>query len=504
MTDKGMVHGSAKAGLRSFLGIPFAATTGAGNRWKPPQPAAAWTTTLDATKLGPICPQLNPSTMAYDPTSDENCLSVNVWTPAETSATPLPVMAWVFGGAFVFGSGGAAPYGGDHLVPKGVVVVTFNYRVGALGFMGHRALAAEDPGGATGNYGLLDQRAALQWVQTNIGAFGGDKDNVTVFGESAGAKSVCLHLLSPGSKGLFKRAIVESGFCTVPGLTLSDAEAQGDRYAQAMGCTDSTMALSCLRALPATGVVAGPANAPAMLPGGLLYQDDATSLSFQPIVDGQFLTDEPETLLTAKKAAPVSVLEGANTAEGALFHNGVFGDTPITSEADYQAALMRRFGTNAGTVAAQYPSGSYMSPNDALTQVTADSVFVCPARKLARLLELSGNKTYLYSFNGKLDNSPVPALAGLSFHSAELPYVFGESYLLGSLPDGGAPLVTAVEDYWTQFAKTDDPNGSPQPTWPVYAAVTDQDQTLDTPVATATGLEKATCDFWDTIPFVAP
>jgi para-nitrobenzyl esterase len=504
MTDKGMVHGSTAKGVRAFLGIPFAGTTGGPNRWKPPQPAAAWTKTLDATKLGPICPQLNPSTMSYDPTSDEDCLSVNVWTPDPAPAAPLPVMAWIFGGAFEFGSGGAAPYGGDHLVPKGIVVVTFNYRVGSLGFLAHRALAAEDPSGATGNYGLLDQRMALQWIQTNIAAFGGDKADVTVFGESAGAKSVCLHLLSPGSQGLFKRAIVESGFCTVPGLVLADAETQGDRFAQGMGCSDPSSALSCLRALPATTAIAGPAGAPAQVPGGIFYQDDSTSFFFQPIVDGQFLTDEPGTLFANKKAAAVSVLQGANTAEGALFHNGVFGDTPVTSDADYQAALSRRFGSSAAAVAAQYPSASFASPNDALTQVTADAFFVCPARTLARLLEAAGNKTYLYSFNGTLDGSPVAALAGKAFHSAELPYVFGDPYLLGSVPEAGVPLQSAIEDYWTQFAKTDDPNGGSEPTWPVYAAATDQDLRLDQPITTATGLEKASCDFWDTIPVVAP
>ncbi len=498
-TDKGMVHGATSKGVRSFLGIPFGASTGGPNRWKAPQPAAAWTGTKMATKLGPICPQINPSSMAYDPTSDEDCLSINVWTPDPAPAGPLPVMVWIFGGAFVFGSGGAAPYGGDHLVPKGTVVVSFNYRLGALGFLGHRALAAESQ--STGNYGLLDQRLALQWVQTNIGAFGGDKDNVTVFGESAGGKSVCLQLVSPGSKGLFKRAIVESGLCTVPGLALADAEAEGDRFATAMGCTDATSALSCLRGLSADVVTKGPASA-AMLPGGIFYQNDATSFSFQPIVDGQFLPDEPETLFAGKKASAVAVLQGANTSEGVLFHSGVFGDTPVTTEADYEAALMRRFGASEAMVLAQYPASSYASPNDALTQVTADSFFVCPARKLARLLDAAGIKNFLYSFNGSLDATPLPALAGKAFHSAELPYVFGDNYLLGSLPDGGQPLADAIEGYWTRFAISGDPNGAPSPTWPAYSAAGDQHMTLDTSVAAGAGLEKAQCDFWDSVALV--
>jgi para-nitrobenzyl esterase len=497
MTDKGMVHGASSMGVRSFLGIPFGASTGGANRWKAPQPAAAWTGTKMATKLGPICPQINPSSMVYDPTSDEDCLSLNVWTPDPAPTTPLPVMVWVFGGAFVFGNGGAAPYGGDHLVPKGVVVVTLNYRVGPLGFMTHRELVAEAQ--TTGNYGLLDQRLALQWVQANIAAFGGDKNNVTIFGESAGGKSTCLQLVSPGSQGLFKRAIVESGLCTVPGLTLTDAEAEGDRFATAMGCdADAGSSLACLRGLSADVVTKGPAGT-TMQPGGLFYQSDASSYSFQPIVDGQFLTDQPATLFANKKAGNVVVLQGANTAEGVLFHSGVFGDTPVMSEADYEAALTRRFGTSEPMVLAQYPAASYASPNDALTQVTADSFFVCPARKLARLLDAAGNKNFLYSFNGTLSATPVAALAGKAFHSSELPYVFGDGYLLGSIPDGGAPLVDAIEGYWTRFAVTGDPNGGSAPTWPAYTTAGDQYLTLDTTIAAGTGLEKAKCDFWDSI-----
>jgi para-nitrobenzyl esterase len=526
-TDKGMVHGATSGGVRSFLGIPFAATTGGGNRWKPPQPAAAWTTTLQATALGPICPQIDPSTMAYAKTSDENCLSLNVWTPDPAPTTPVPVMVWIFGGAFVFGSGGAAPYNGNHLVPKGdVVVVSMNYRVGALGFLGHSALATEDPSHSTGNYGLLDQQAAMKWVQTNIAAFGGDKNNVTVFGESAGGKSVCLHLLSQGSRGLFDKAIVESGLCLTPGLTLAQAEAEGDRFAEAMGCTgaDSATALSCLRALSATAVTNGPATAPAQLPGGTFYQDNSTTLSFQPIVDGVFLTDQPAILFAANKQAAVPVLQGANTSEGVLFQIQALGPyTPVTTNADYLAALTRTFGANANAIAAQYPvadadagaevsdSGAasldagaggpvvFDSPNDALTQVTADAFFVCQARGLERILSASGVKTYLYSFNGPLTAVPVPQLVGKAFHSSELPYVFGNSYLLGSVPDAGVPLVDAMEGYWTAFAQHGDPNGGSNPMWPAYTTAGDQNLNLDVSITVGTGLEKANCDFWDGI-----
>jgi para-nitrobenzyl esterase len=526
LTDKGMVQGSAAGGVRAFLGIPFADTTGGANRWKPPQPAPAWSTTLNATKLGPICPQIDPTTMAYATTSDENCLSLNVWTPNPPPTKPVPVMVWIFGGAFVFGSSGAAPYDGNNLVPKGdVVIVSMNYRLGALGFLAHSALAAESSTASAGNYGLLDQQAALQWVQTNIAAFGGDKTNVTLFGESAGGKSVCLQMLSPASQGLFQQAIVESGLCLTPGFTLGVAEAEGDRFSQAMGCggADGGSVLTCLRGLSASAVTNGPATAPAQLPGGFFYQDQSTTVStFQPIVDGVFLTDQPAPLFATNKEAAVPLLQGANTAEGILFQTAALGAyTPVMTNADYVAALSRTFGAAADAIAAQYPvagaseddasadaSGAaadggapvgFDSPNDALTQVTADAFFVCQARKLARLVAAAGTKTYLYSFNGPLIDVPIPALAGLAFHSSELPYVWGNPYVLGTVPEAGLPLVADIEGYWTQFAQNGDPNGGSSLMWPAYTMAADQSMDLDTTLSVVTGLEKANCDFWDSI-----
>lgn len=527
MTDKGVVHGSASGGVRAFLGIPFAATTGGANRWKPPQPVTPWSTTLDATKLGPICPQINPSTMTYDPTSDENCLSLNVWTPDPAPAAPLPVMVWIFGGAYVFGSSGAAPYSGDELVPKGnVVVVSMNYRLGPLGFMAHSALAAQDPSHTTGNYGLLDQQAALRWVQTNIGAFGGDKSNVTLFGESAGANSACLHLLAPSSQGLFQKAIIESGLCLTALLDLTDAEAEGDRFAAAMGCTgtDEAAALSCLTQISASDLTSGPASPPAPQPGGLFYQDPGTSLSFKPILDGVLLTGQPAALFSANKEADVPVLQGTNTDEGILFQIAALGAyTPVTTSADYIGALTRTFGAGpAAAIATQYfvassDAGAPLADagaapdaqstgavgfddyNDALTQVTSDAFFVCQARRLERWFAANNQKTYLYSFNGPLTGVPIPQLVGKAFHSSELPYVFGESYLLGSVPDAGAPLVSAMEGYWTRFATTGDPNGGSDPNWPAYTVANDTNITLDTTIATASGLENSSCNFWDNL-----
>ena len=461
-----MVHGASAGGVRSFLGIPFAATTGGANRWKPPQPAAAWTTTLDATALGPICPQIDPSTMAYATTSDENCLTLNVWTPDPAPTKPLPVMVWIFGGAFVFGSGGAAPYSGNHLVPKGdVVVVSMNYRVGALGFLTHSGLAAEDPSHSSGNYGLLDQQAALKWVQTNIAAFGGDKTNVTIFGESAGGKSVCLQLLSPGSRGLFAKAIVESGLCLNPGLTLAAAEAQGDRFATAMGCTDmdSGAALSCLRALSPTALTNGPTTPPAQLPGRPLLsrQQHVAVLS----------TDRGRRLSDGSAGVPLHRQQGSSGPRPAgrehrrghpISDRGARARTRRSPRrrttwprshgrsARMPAPSPRNIRSPAGT--RESPAGTpelqawtpeptgavvFNTPDEALTQVSGDAFFVCQARRLERILSANAAKTYLYSFNGPLTGVPIAQLMGVAFHSSELPYVFGNKYLLGSVPDAG-------------------------------------------------------------------
>jgi para-nitrobenzyl esterase len=272
-------------------------------------------------------------------------------------------------------------------------------------------------------------------------------------------------------------------------------------------------------------IVNGPATTPAQLPGGTFYQDDTTSLMAQPIVDGKFLPDEPATMFASGKQAPVPVLQGANGDEGVLFQNAALGPyTPVVTNDDYVGALTRRFGaTNAALIAAHYPTsasatgpdggvsdaggvpdaggdGGLPAPNDALIQISGDAFFACPARQLARLLAAGTSKTFFYRFNGVLNGSPFAFLMNASFHSAELPYVFGDSYALGSVPPADQPLVDAIEGYWTQFAKTGDPNGGSNPMWPAYTTAADQNLTLDTTIAVSTGLEKANCDFWENIP----
>jgi len=284
----------------------------------------------------------------------EDCLTLNVWTPANRPpGAKLPVMVWIHGGAYVFGSGGE-PYNGEKLAQAGnVVVVSFNYRLGALGFMAHPALGTRVSGTDTppANVGLLDQQLALRWVNDHIAAFGGDPQSITLFGESAGANSVCAHLMAESSRGLFQRAIVESGLCMKPMLTLEAAETLGSSFATAMGCEGSPdEALSCLRALTPQAIQTGPARE--RLPGGVFFQPSSEQYAFSPIVDGTLLTEQPEPAFAAGHFARLPVLHGANTAEGALFHAAPLGGVQPEDDAAFMAALTVRFGARAADVAA--------------------------------------------------------------------------------------------------------------------------------------------------------
>jgi para-nitrobenzyl esterase len=503
-TDKGVVLGASIDGVRIYKGIPYAAPPVGENRFKAPQPAAAWTETLVAGQPGNVCPQISPSTRAF--AGAEDCLYVNVFTPDPAPATPLPVMVWIHGGAFVFGSGSDASYDGSHLVKRGnVVIVTLNYRLGALGYLAHPGLSSSDASMTSGNYGLLDQRAALNWVKTNIAAFGGDAANVTVFGESAGGRSVCWHLVAPGSAGLFHRAIVESGYCMKPTYTRADAEAQGGRFAAALGCTDPIMATTCLRSKPPEEIVMASQGSATPSPGGIFYQDRAAGFAFEPTIDGVNLTGQLADLLAGDTVADVPVLQGANTDEGILFHVAVLGNvTPVMTEDEYLAALTVRYGAeNAALIVAQYPAASFMDdPNAAISAVSGDGTFLCPARQAAKVIAgRGGASTYLYNFGVPLEVNPaVPALANLVFHSAELPFVWGNPYALGMVTAAGQPTADALQDYLLQFARTGDPNTAMSPVqWPVHTAMDDTLLSFGAMIATVPNHKKVECDFWETV-----
>lgn len=503
-TDKGVVRGTSADGVRVYKGIPYAAPPTGDNRFKAPQPTAGWTETLVASQPGPICPQISPATRAF--TGEEDCLYLNVFTPDPAPAEPLPVMVWIHGGAYVFGSGSDASYDGSHLVKRGdVVVVTINYRLGALGYLAHEGLSSSDDSGTSGNYGLLDQRAALEWVKANIEGFGGDKDNVTIFGESAGGHSVCWHLVAPGSAGLFHRAIVESGYCTKPTYDRAGAEAQGARFAAALGCDDDANAVDCMRDKTPEEIVMASQSDPMPSPGGIFYQDRSAGFAFEPTVDDVNITGQLADLLAGDGVADVPVLQGANTDEGILFHVAVLGNvTPVMTEQEYLAALATRFGDEgAMSIVEQYPAADYEDdPNAAITQVSGDSIFLCPARETAALLAARSNaNTYLYNFGVPLEViAALPALAGFVFHSAELPFVWGNPYALGMVTEDGQATADALQDYFLQFARSGDPNSAASPVeWPAYSADEDTLLSFGDTTMTVADLKKEECDFWSTI-----
>jgi para-nitrobenzyl esterase len=492
-TDKGSVQGTVVGKTRIFLGIPFAAPPVGDLRWRSPAPAAPWKETLKATARGAYCAQLNALSPVILGGSAEDCLTLNIWAPEDADGS-TPVMVFIHGGSYIFGSGGEPSYDGKRLSEAaGVIVVTMNYRLGPFGFLAHDSLAVEDKAHpSTGMYGFEDQRAALAWTQANIGAFGGNARNVTIFGESAGGESVCLHLLSPKSKDLFQRAIIESGACAAPsGITPKEARAQGDAFTKALVCDgkDAAATLSCLRgktmddvllALPSKGALD-------FSPGGAKWF---------PAVDGDNIPKEPLDLFAAGSFAHVPLLVGSNGDEGTLFF--ALGQ-PIADDAAYKLVVETFYPGKGDAIVAQYPTAKYGSAQAAVARVFGDAVFVCPSRRTARAYAKASVPTYLYHFTYKDDSAAIPGLG--SFHTSELPFVFGNPSQLQpeNLNEAERALSTSMMGYWGRFAAGGDPGGEGALAFPRYDGAKDQNLTLDLTISVDTGLSKADCDFWDTL-----
>ena len=488
--ENGTIHGVVAGDTRAFLGIPYAAPPIGELRWKPPQPALPIEGVHDASHVGEQCPQA----LSLTGVGAEDCLFLNVWVPQR--GRELPVMVWLHGGAFLFGSGGDAYYDGRYLAETyGVVVVTLNYRLGAFGFLAHAQLTAEDPAyPSSGNYGLEDQRAALQWVQRNISVFGGDPAQVTLFGESAGGFSTCVHYAFPRGEQLFRAAISESGLCasTIPEPSLAQAELAGARIAERLGCTGSD-AIGCLRDKTDDELREATKVPPRSEqdPGGPFYADERTMVSTLPNVDGLVLPITLREVFAAGDFEPRPLLLGTNRDEGTLFHSVFFAAT-VQGEQDYRDAVARRFGAaNVDAIVAQYPVASFANANRALAEVTGDSFFACPARRTARGVAAAGAATYVYSFERALDD---PFLDDLGvFHSSELPFLFNappEAFPLGKVGSGQA-VADAMQRYWTSFAITGSPDGDVA--WPEYDLATDQHLILDSTITTGTGLYAERC-----------
>jgi para-nitrobenzyl esterase len=496
-TDSGKIHGVPQDGdIRAWLGIPYAAPPVGDLRWKRPQRAPKWDGVLDTVQTGLQCPQ---TFSISGPGGSEDCLFVNVWSPA--GAKKRPVLVWLHGGAFIFGSGGDSYYSGRKLAEQyDVVVVTVNYRLGAFGFLAHPALTAEDQSyPSSGNYGLEDQLAALEWVQRNIEAFGGDREKVLLFGESAGGFSTCAHYVSQETTGLFAAAIAESGLCAskIEEPTLAVAEAAGVKVAEQLGCTGAGAA-ACLRAKSQDELLDATAITPPNMqpPGGPFYVGGENVLSTLPNVDGVVMKRSLHAAFTQGVFSPRPLILGTNKDEGTLFHSAFFA-MEVTNETEYRAALARRFGAaNVDAIVAQYPIASFKSPNAAIAEVTGDAFFVCPTRTAARgAAAIPGTNVYLYSF----DRAPESAfLADLGvFHSVEIPYLFGTDgmYPLARIGAGGAAVSATLQKLWINFAET----GSPGAAWPRYDAASDQYLSIDDPVSVKTGLKAAQCELWNSL-----
>ena len=489
-TPDGVVHGEASDDTRNFLGMPFARSPVGTLRWQAPQPVTPWTTTLDATTMGSECPQIVPVVNLY--TGNENCLYLNVYAPKTTPATPRPVMVWIYGGGFTVGSAGddnVANFAADN----DVISVSFNYRLGPLGFLALPALAAEDPHHSTGDLGLLDQQAALRWVRANIASFGGDPHNVTIFGESAGGISTCAQLVSPGSAGLFQKGITESGPCTLPAESLSTAESEGTQLAAKLGCPAGSALLDCMRSMPAQQVIEAMPPDPSFLFGDGAY--------WGPVADGVTLPTDPTAALEAGHFHHVPLIIGANRDEGRLFvalHYNVVGN-PLT-DVQWASAVDEYFGSVVGAkVQREYPLADFPDAGAALGQAVGDAVLACPAVDSAAILQ-KDVPVYEYEYD-QVPNPfvlPTPGIDLGAFHSSELPYVFDgpvESSGPFTFTPAQQQLARTVGGAWARFATTGSPSGGGL-TWPRLTTPAGSYLSLDTPVAVKTAMKRHLCHFW--------
>jgi para-nitrobenzyl esterase len=522
---QGEAEGTVDDGVRLFYGLPFAEPPVGDLRWRAPVPASSWAGTLDATGAPPVCPQVIP--ILESETGQEDCLYLSVHAPVEATPTdPRPVMVWVHGGGFAVGNG--LQNDGSRLAREDdVVVVNINYRLGQLGFLAHSALGAESPDEASGNYGLMDQTAALRWVRGNIAEFGGDPENVTIFGESAGAFSVCSHLASVQSDGLFHKAILQSGSCERPWPTLPAAEAQGDAFASALECDAEADVLGCMRAKSADQVLAALPPAPNF---GFAPSDGATG-SWGPVFDGSFFTEQPSEAFASGRFNQVPTIIGFTREEARLFvWLGEISDPPLEVTADNYVELIAHFlggdAELAARAANEYPLEDYSEPAVALAAVATDTVFRCPGKEEAAKLA-ARVPTYLYQFEFPdghsqlevalpfIDAAP-PSYPLAAFHGADIPYVFGYDPLLeinfedfSTVLKPWAPgtsdeaLWLDVLGYFSRFAATGNPNADDGVQWPEVDAELDQHLVFDASVSIGTHAADK-CAFWEGEDYLVP
>ncbi len=465
----GTVQGLMEGRIRVFKGIPYALPPVGAARWRPPQPASKWAGVKLATEFQPACLQTKPrlsNIYTRDPAPmSEDCLTLNIWTPADPQRAP--VFFWIHGGALAGGAGSEPVYDGAHLAARGIVVVTINYRLGVLGWLAHPELSAESPLGVSGNYGLLDQIEALHWVQRNIGAFGGDPSNVTIAGESAGALSVMYLMAAPPARGLFARAIAQSAYMiSTPELKQRKfgspaAEESGSRLMAALHAPD----LAALRAMDA-GALTETAPAAGFAPWGT--------------VDGQILPRQLVDVFDRGEQARVPLLAGFNSGE--IRSLMVLAPRPPATAAEYESIIRDRYLDLAPEFLRLYPSTDM---KESCIAVARDALYGWTAERLVRKQSGLGIASFLYLFD---HGYPAADSAGLhAFHASELPFIFGTF-------DGTPPLwpkipstpqetriSEAMLDYWSGFARTGRPQAANEAAWPAYSTTREYLSFTDAP-----------------------
>lgn len=488
-TESGLVAGSGTA-IRVYKGIPYAAPPTGALRWQPPQPAKPWQGVRVAKSFSPVCPQVQ---VVPGPQS-EDCLALNIWTPARSANDKLPVMVWIHGGGFQIGAGSTNVYDGEALAARGVVVVTINYRLGILGFFAHPALSAESPHGASGNYGLLDMVAALQWVRRNIGAFGGDAGNVTIFGQSAGGTAVCLLLVVPQAEGLFHRAISESAaWMFLPFPRLKD-ESDGKMPMENRGARVGPDLASLRNRNTADVLKLAPISMSSAETGDL----------YIPCVDGWVLPDDPARLFAAGRFHKVPLIAGTTADEGTLL-----GGPPVKDLESYRKWAAKQAGAGSAGLMAIYPAAGDSEAHCAAVKASGDSTFLMGTRSILREAAKANPKTFQYWFTRV--NGIGKRIGWGSFHASEIPYIFGtlpdsaygtaQMFFGNFAPDADsyndvdARLAKTMSAQWVQFAKTGNPNGPGLPNWPRFGAGREPYLELGDRIAAGESLRKKQLDF---------
>jgi para-nitrobenzyl esterase len=438
----GTVEGIVKDGIASFKGIPFAAPPVGDLRWRSPQPVKPWKGVRKADSYAPAPMQDTGliSQMGASSKVSEDCLYLNVWTGAKKKNEKRPVMVWIYGGAFVGGSTSFPTTDGANFARKGVILVSVAYRVGPMGFLAHPELSKES-GKGSGAYGIQDQIAGLEWVKKNIAKFGGNPSNVTIFGESAGGMSVGMLVASPMAKGLFQRAISESGGAVAPSMgSLKTAEEQGKAYLSKLGAND----IKAARALSAEAIQKGSQGGMGM---------------FWPVTDGSTILANPYELFEAGKFNDTPVLIGTNSHEGRLF------STQKITGAEFEPMIQKRFAATSEIFLKAYPHATDAEATRSNQDIMRESVFAWPSWAWAKLQSRNGkNKVFVYYFDHRTSTMPDGA-----DHASEISYVFGN---LGGFGGSTGPEDKALSDmmnsYWVNFAKNGDPNGPGLPPWSVF------------------------------------